>query len=110
MLENLCKNCGRSFPRYNTTVTICQVCAYNKYTKPNKPIAKRGKKSKEYDDWRINVAIPYLDKQYGHRCAICGVDGKLDIDHIQKRGSHPELKMQITNVRYLCRNCHIKET
>lgn len=68
-----------------------------------------GKRAKEYDLWRREVAIPYLDKQ-GHVCALCGKDGALDIDHIKKRGSHPELKMELTNLRYLCRDCHIKVT
>lgn len=110
MIERLCKECGKSFPQYNTTVTICQVCAFNRYSKPAKPITRIGKRTKEYNKWRLESAVPYLDNKYGHKCAICGADGKLDVDHIKKRGSHPELKMELTNVRWLCRPCHVKET
>lgn len=106
----MCRNCFRTFPQYNTTVTLCQVCAYNKYKKPGKPISKIGKRTKEYNEWRINVAIPYLDKTYGHKCNNCGATGALDIDHIKPRGSNPQLKMQLNNIQYLCRSCHIKKT
>jgi 5-methylcytosine-specific restriction endonuclease McrA len=75
-----------------------------------KPIKKRGTRTIQYEKWRDEVAIPYLDKTYGHNCRKCGVGGKLDVQHIQKRGSHPELKMVLSNVEYLCRLCHIEET
>lgn len=44
-------------------------------------------------------------------CDICGVwTAQIDLDHIKKRGSHPELLNDLTNLRPLCRSCHIKET
>jgi 5-methylcytosine-specific restriction endonuclease McrA len=78
--------------------------------KPKKPIKKRGKRTLEYETWRDTVAKPYLDKTYGHVCRDCGATGQLDVEHIKKRGSHPHLKMTLTNVTYLCRPCHIKAT
>ena len=108
MIEKLCKDCGRTFPQYNTTVTICQLCAYNRYNKPNKPLKVRGKRTIEYEKWRREVAIPYLDKTFGHVCSECEIGGALDIDHIKPRGSRPDLKMELSNVRYLCRTCHQK--
>lgn len=114
MIERLCKACGRTFPSYTTVQSLCGVCSYNKYfkDKKRKPITKRGKRQVEYEQWRDQEAIPYLDKNYGHVCAVtnCFETEHLDVDHIQKRGSHPELKMELTNVRFLCRKHHINIT
>ena len=110
MIERLCKNCGTTFPQYNTLVTICGKCAYNRYTKPKKPINKFGKRAQEYNEWRINVAIPYLNQKFGHKCNRCGRTSNLDVDHIKTRGSRPDLKMELTNLQWLCRSCHIAKT
>lgn len=75
-----------------------------------KPIRQIGKQALKYNAWRDKVAKPYLDSTYGHKCIICGSAEALDVDHIQKRGSHPELRMVLLNVRWLCRPCHIKVT
>lgn len=105
----------------------CVVCgkrAYSEYCvqhKPRKPIVtkkrpkQRGKRTLEYEVWRDTIAIPYLDKTYGHICAKCGQGDYglhiLEVDHIQNRGSHPELKMVLTNVQWLGRiPCHSDKT
>lgn len=77
--------------------------------KRQKPIRKIGKRGLEYIAWRDNIAIPYLDRTSGHKCSVCGIGGELDVAHIKKRGSHPNLKMDLINVHYLCRLCHTKE-
>ena len=93
----------------------CKLCAkrsYGEYCfahKPRKPIKKIGKRTIEYEIWKENVAKPYLERK-GHKCAECGATGKLDIDHIQNRGSQPELKMNLLNIQYMCRSCHIRKT
>lgn len=112
MIEKMCKQCSRTFPQYNTAQSLCGVCSWNKYFKgkKQKAITKRGKRQVEYEKWRDEVAIPYLEKTYGHKCAYCGVGGKLDVNHKLKRGSHPDLKMELTNIEYACRSCHIKIT
>lgn len=76
--------------------------------KPRKRITQKGKKALAYDEWRDTVAIPYLDKEYGHNCMNCGVGGKLDVDHISKRrmGGAPSRTMNLNNVQFLCRKCH----
>lgn len=78
--------------------------------KKRKPIAKVGKKSRDYTKWRDTVAKPFLDDYYGHTCAVCGTTENLDVDHIKNRGSHPELVCELTNVQYLCRTCHYRKT
>lgn len=78
--------------------------------KKRKRITRYGKKAREYSEWRDEVAIPHLIAKDGRKCALCGSTGKLDVQHKQKRGSHPELKMSLDNVEFLCRTCHIKVT
>ena len=84
-------------------------CKYN--PKPRKTITRYGRRAREYYKWRDDVAIPYLDS-IGRKCALCGATGKLDVDHIAKRrmGGAPSRTMNLSNVRYLCRDCHIKVT
>jgi 5-methylcytosine-specific restriction endonuclease McrA len=46
-----------------------------------------------------------------HICSVCGKwVTQIDLDHIKKRGSHPELISDFTNLRKICRQCHIKIT
>ncbi len=96
-----CKYCG-------LTTHYPYQCRLN----PKKPkrIRRYGKKTIAYNEWRDTIARPYLIEKYGNKCAMCGETWRLDVDHIQKRGSHPELKMNLENVRLLCRPCHIDIT
>lgn len=76
-----------------------------------KRIATKGKRQLEYEQWRDETAIPYLDQTYGHVCFEpgCTKTTGLDVDHIKSRGSHPELKMNVDNVVYRCRRHHIEK-
>ena len=103
-------------------IATCKLCekqghwqyqCYYRPAKPKKiykPPKRYGKKSIEYKVWRDAVAIPYLDKTYGHTCVDCGIGGALDIDHVLSRGSRPDLKQDLSNIVYRCRSCHIKKT
>lgn len=106
----MCKGCGRTFPQYTTVQSLCGVCSFNRYfkDKKRKPIKQRGKKTVEYEKWRDGVAIPYLNKTYGRICSRegCKETEYLDVDHIITRGSRPDLKLELSNVRYLCRPHH----
>lgn len=113
----------------------CLVCgkrAYSDYCvnhKPRKPIEvrkplvnrtpikKQGKRSIAYEDWKKNIARPFLEIRDGKQCSQCfapppvdaeGNVGWHDVDHIKNRSTHPELKMVLSNVRFLCRACHSK--
>ena len=85
---------------------------FDRLQKPEKrvKVPKRmktvGKRTVQYNKWRDQVAIPYLTATLGFKCTWCGTPDNLQIDHILTRGSHPELKMELTNVRYLCTSCH----
>jgi hypothetical protein len=94
------------------------------YHKPRKPIEtktvpKRSKRPKQigkgtlkYNEWRDTVARPYLIATFGSRCVItgCSETTGLDVDHIENRGSHPELKMTVSNVQLMCRPHHRAKT
>lgn len=97
----LCKNCGSMF-HYQT------FCPYKK----RKPISQRGKHAKLWETFRDKVAKPYLDKKYGHICneRTCAVTDPLDVDHVRERGSNPELRYDVKNVQYLCREHHRQKT
>lgn len=103
-------------------MAICSICgkrAYSEYCvlhKPKKPLKRTriSTKGKEYQRWqkfRQEVAIPYMDKHYGHFCRCCKrSDVPLDIDHIKSKGSHPGMKYQLSNLQYLDRICHYWKT
>lgn len=105
----MAKRCSYRYPDHMQCSRNC----YGLYCfqhKPRKAIKQKGKHTIEYEEWRDNVAIPYLDATYGHSCVHCGATGKLDVDHIKPRGSHYNLRMVLSNVQYLCRNCHRAKT
>lgn len=93
---------------------LCTVCGskYHYQTfcpfKKKKAISQRGKQTLLYEAFRDTVAIPYLDKKYGHVCSYkgCTKTEGLDVDHIKTRGAHAELKFDVKNLRYLCRGHH----
>lgn len=120
-VHRLCKSCGKSIIVYNTVTNKCFDCQKKRSsTKPSKPIKQIGKEGERYSVWLNVVARPYLDDKYGRACAFCklpppvndetGEVGYHHVDHIQKRGSHIQHKYSVHNIRYLCANCHIKET
>jgi 5-methylcytosine-specific restriction endonuclease McrA len=94
----------------------CKLCESTWHTKafcpqkPRKAINPRGKEAERWTKFRDETVIPHLDKEFGHTCRCCGKGGRLDVDHIHGKGSHPQLKYQISNFQYLCRMCHIEKT
>lgn len=118
-----CIGCGTTFKRYSTIQRYCGSCSLarssKKLSKPRtplkraaKPIKQRGKEYAKWVTFRDMVAKPYLDKKFGRICAVegCPETEHLDVDHIKGRGSHPGLRYDVTNLRYLCRPHHIART
>lgn len=102
-----CKVCGKQITVYNTIQNKCRDCT----VKNAKPIPQRGKQARMWETFRDKVAIPYLDKKFGHVCSVAGCnETKVDVDHIKGRGSHPHLRYDVKNLRYLCRKHHIERT
>ena len=113
-----CRDCDIEYNTFSTLQTRCPKCQYARQKPPKryefkqrKPIKQRGKEYKRWELFREKIAIPYLDKKYGHVCSCCGVGGALDVDHIQNKGSHFDLKYDLSNLQFLCRfPCHYKKT
>jgi len=97
-----CKICKEPFRQYSSLQNKCYRCTIEK----TKPITKQGKRSLEYEEWKKKVAIPYLNKTQGKFCSECMREPdnnyRLEVDHIKKRSTHPELRMDLKNIRYLC--------
>lgn len=105
--KRTCKLCSASFTAYSTLQNKCRQCTY----RTAKPIKKQGKEYAKYERWKKKVAIPYLDTYYGRKCDHCKkASDSLDVAHKLTRGARHDLKYSVTNVRYLCRECHRKET
>lgn len=78
--------------------------------KPYKPISRIGRRGTRYMKFRNEVAYPSLVERDGELCAICKRPGvPLDVDHIKKRSTHPELKYDLDNLQLLCRDCHTRK-
>lgn len=41
-----------------------------------------------------------------HVCQICGNDRKLQVHHILSISTHPELKLENSNLISVCQHCH----
>lgn len=113
------KGCSNTFFAYNTIQNKCREHAIQ----AAKPIAQRGDRTKLYEKWRDTIARPHLIRVYGNICQECKrparkyhdslgnlKEATLDVAHIVGRGRDSSKKMDIKNVRLLCRPCHRKET
>lgn len=106
-IERLCKICGTRMLAYTTLQNKCRECVLTNA----KPIPQRGRKARQYEVFRDKVAIPYLEKKYGRKCDHCKRENiPLDVAHKKTRGSRPDLKFDVHNLRFLCRPCHRLET
>ena len=48
--------------------------------------------------------------KYGNRCMCCGAgpeEGRLEVDHIYPRSTHPHLENDPDNLQILCRKCNV---
>lgn len=118
-MKRKCKLCKSEFTAYNTIQNKCFTCT----RKTSKPIPKRGKVTQQYEKWRDLIARPHLIRTQGNLCQNCGRRARayhdnlgnvqhetLDVAHIIGRGRDASKRMDIDNVRLLCRSCHRKET
>ncbi|WP_133961943.1 MULTISPECIES: hypothetical protein [unclassified Rathayibacter] len=103
-----CKGCGTAITVYNS---IRSRCRSSKIARAMQ-IPQQGKQARLWTTFRDEVARAFLGKNFGYVCSRegCSVTTNLDVDDIQKRGFHPELKFVASNLRYLCRTHHIEET
>jgi len=87
----------------------CKLSFHKGKTNPNyidgrTPENKRIRSSPEYKAWRISVF-----NRDGFTCLHCGkIGGELHADHIKPFSQYPELRLDLSNGRTLCRPCHEK--
>ena len=66
------------------------------------PVNKQIRTSSAYVNWRRQV---YERDDY--TCQVCGQrGGELNADHIKSFANHPELRLELSNGRTLCKPCH----
>lgn len=55
-----------------------------------------------HKEWRILVL-----HRDNFTCQVCGIrGGKLEVDHIKSFSGYPELRLELSNGRTLCKPCH----
>lgn len=54
--------------------------------------------------WNAARYISFLI--YGPRCACCGNDDKVTVDHIKPKSAYPDLATDIRNLQVLCESCN----
>ena len=60
---------------------------------------------KELLQWRDDVL-----RRDGYKCIECGSTNNLEADHIKSFIAYPALRLDLTNGRTLCNDCHKKTT
>lgn len=66
------------------------------------------KRGKHYYLWQ-KARKEFIKNNPDQVCSLCGAWAS-DVDHIKKRGSNPHLRYVQSNLRWLCRKCHIDVT
>ncbi len=106
--KKLCPKCGGVKP--NPYARFCSVCYMAQNFGPSSPNWRGGttsensriRNSKKYSDWRRSVFT-----RDSYTCVKCGqIGGELNADHIKPFSLFPELRLELTNGRTLCLECH----
>jgi hypothetical protein len=114
-----CKNCGKIRWVYPSDIKLgrgnfcSKLCAATQWKGEKSAWWKGGltakadqlRKSPEYIAWRTSVFL-----RDNKACVWCGYKGPdIEADHIKPRYLFPELTLELSNGRTLCKDCH-KET
>ena len=107
-----CKICKKQILsyRYRVRVYCSKLCRYiglkgngnPNYIDGRNPINKSIRNSKEYKNWRESVF-----RRDNYTCVWCGKVGwTLHADHIKPFSKYPDLRLELSNGRTLCKHCH----
>lgn len=114
--EFTCEMCGKvkqihqSSLVYHTNRFCSKTCGGKFYTSERAQRWKGGvtsenmkiRHSTEYKAWKL--AVFYRD---GKKCVWCGSKKNIEADHIKPFALFPELRMELSNGRTLCHECHM---
>lgn len=121
MKEKECKNCKEIFTQYKTTQNICGDCEYKRSVEKSsrvirKRINHRGKKTHQWlDEDRPKWIKNHPPSHEGYwqcylmihpRCPIFINEGRLTLDHVKPRGTHPHKRRSQQNLKPACRYCN----
>jgi 5-methylcytosine-specific restriction endonuclease McrA len=120
---------GLLYPRKETMAKTCQYteCTRGCYGsfciihKPRKPlpaptrrIKQQSAKEKQYQVYKESEMRPAVIARDGNNCYCCTRPAypgeKLDLEHTLTKGSRPDLKRDIANIKLYCRPCHNNKT
>jgi len=114
----VCADCGDTRPRRRNSHGVYPVRCFPCYCRNRAgdrnsnwrggitPENRRLRNSPEYAAWRLAVF-----ERDGYQCVKCGQRGwSLHADHIKPFAYHPELRLDVSNGRTLCVECHKKTT
>lgn len=117
-IERLCKSCGRSFVRYNSLQTKCNLCSYNISAKPKKPMKKMGKVAKKWvetrHDWIKNNPPKHngmwaCELKLSPLCLRYMDLDQLTLDHTIARSKRPDLRYDHNNLKPACLPCNTEK-
>lgn len=63
-----------------------------------------------YRDPRWKVARLEAKRRDGWKCTECGARGRLEVHHVKRVKTHPELAYDLANLKTLCPACHSRIT
>lgn len=70
-----------------------------------------GKEGKKWTNFRRKFLKARAEWFGGWICQRCKRECLyVEVDHIKKRSTNPELKYEVSNLQILCKPCHHKET
>lgn len=104
----MCRSCGIikkiKYSQRHRAKFCSRVCADKGKDFGKTDEQKRIRTSVDYRLWRLSVF-----ERDNFTCQLCGTrGGKLNADHIKRFSDFPELRLELSNGRTLCEDCHRK--
>lgn len=108
MIHGICNLCGSPFSRRKGSEGTMEYCS--------RLCARKGAapKGRNHPNWKGGVAerphsvrtvIKKRVKEVG-KCQRCGANDNLHGHHIRSYADHPSLRIDPSNIKVLCRDCH----